>query len=254
MLAQQHRDQIAPSAKPPLSSPDFLHAIRKTMYFVVHGSFNYFTLPPVHSQMTHPIAENAAPLTTGKNRRPLLWLVLSLPALLLALRLLGLLIPYSIPTAGMSPAVSKGDMILVEGFTFLLRKPGRGDIIAFKTEGIERIARPPGVKSQIYLKRIAGLPGETLQISGGQVYVNGIPTPIRNQAGVIRFTHLQMSGSGWLSSPEETVTVPEGMYFVLGDNSPDSADSRAWGFVPAGNVLGKTAVRFGPLNRIGLIK
>ena len=175
-------------------------------------------------------------------------------ALLLALRLLGLLNPYSIPTASMSPAISKDDMLLVEGFTFLLRKPVRGDIIAFKTEGIERIAHPPGIKSHVHLKRIVGLPGETLQISGGQIYVNGIPIPIRNQAGEIRFTNLRMSGGGLLSSPEEPVTVPEGMYFVLGDNSPDSADSRAWGFVPAGNVIGKSAIRFGPLDRIGLIK
>jgi len=173
--------------------------------------------------------------------------------LLVALRLLGILIPYSIPTDGMSPAASKNDMLLVEGFTFLRRQPARGDIVAFKTDGISGIPLPPGVKSQIYLKRLAGLPGETLQISQGKIYVNGTPAPIFNQAGEIHYTNPRGSG-GLLSSAEEKVTVPAGMYFVLGDNSPDSSDSRYWGFVPAGNVIGKVSFRFGPLNRIGAIQ
>jgi signal peptidase I len=80
------------------------------------------------------MAETVSTSKPSKKRLIFLILVVGLPCLLVALRLLGLQIPYSIPTDEMSPSASKNDMLLVEGFTFLRRQPARGDIVAFKTE------------------------------------------------------------------------------------------------------------------------
>src|SRR5690348_4132479 len=104
------------------------------------------------------------------SRRSKLLLALGcLPALcfviLIILRLCGLLRPFSVPTGAMTPAVSPGDHIMMEGFTFLRRQPCRGDIIVFKTDGIAML--PPG---QFYVKRIAGEPGDHVQISEGKLF------------------------------------------------------------------------------------
>jgi signal peptidase I len=190
-----------------------------------------------------------------KNRfkRIVLVAALGIATLIGAARVLGLLIPYHHPTESMKPAVNKGDSIFVEGFTYLLRKPMRGDVVAFETSGVSGIIPPPGTTSQVFLKRVAGLPGETLQIANGQLIVNGTPTPLYNETGPIHYTNLSYP-TGMLQTPTESVVVPPDMYFVLGDNSPNSADSRLWGFVPAKNIVGRVALRFLPLKQIGPIK
>jgi signal peptidase I len=168
-------------------------------------------------------------------------------AVLISLRPLGLIRPFLVPTGAMTPAISRGDHIMMEGFTFLVRKPHRGDIIIFRTDGIASL--PAGT---IYNKRVAGEPGERLRMSHGKLYVNDTHVALRNASGEIRYVFLP--GSNYLASDRETVMVPEGHYFVLGDNSSNSSDSRAWGFVPAKNVLGRAFFCFWPLERIGGVR
>ncbi|MDB6028637.1 MAG: signal peptidase Serine peptidase [Verrucomicrobiales bacterium] len=160
------------------------------------------------------------------------------------LRLLGLIRPFSVPTGAMTPSVSSGDRIVMEGFTYLARKPHRGDIMVFRTDNIPLIQA-----DSIYIKRVAGEPGDRVRISDGKLYVNEAHVSLKNSSGEIRYV-----GLGYLATSNDVVTVPDNSYFVLGDNSVNSADSRYWGFVPAKNVMGRASVCYWPPQRMGAIK
>ena len=86
---------------------------------------------------------------------------------LIVLRVCGQVRPFSVPTGAMTPAVSAGDHVMMEGLTFLARNPRRGDIVVFKTDGIASV--PPGT---FYVKRVAGEPGDHVRISEGKLFVN----------------------------------------------------------------------------------
>lgn len=166
-------------------------------------------------------------------------------ALLIVLRLSGLLRPFVVPTGAMSPAVRPGDHIFMEGISYLHGNVERGEIIVFKTEKIPGIQRP----ATIYLKRAAGLPGERIRLDGGALFINGRRVSLTNASGEIRYAN--MAGFG---NPATTLTVPDGHYFVLGDTSTNSYDGRYWGFVPREAVMGRAFICYWPPLRIGCIK
>lgn len=172
------------------------------------------------------------------DRLRFVWLgaILLVVVLAVGLRLAGLIRAFSVPTEGMSPTVSVGDHVMMEGFTFLFRQPRRGDVVVFRTDGVA--GRPP---ETLYLKRIAGEPGDRVRLEGGELYINERHVIMSNAAGEIRY--LLPRGVG--SSAEYTnITVPIGHYFVLGDNSSRSMDSRFWGGIPRECILGRMAFCF----------
>ncbi len=168
---------------------------------------------------------------------------------LVILRVAGLIRPFAVPNSGMSPAIVPGDHILMEGFTYRARPPRRGDIVVFKTDGIDSEILP---SSQFFVKRLAGEPGDKLRIANGRLYVNGASAALSNETGLIRY--IRSPGSRYLRSDNDIVSVPSGHYFVLGDNSTNSFDGRYWGFLPARNILGRAGLCFWPPSRIGGIK
>jgi len=194
---------------------------------------------------------NAAPATQSHKKRGirkfLLWFGVVVVVVLSLLRPLGFLRPFRVPTGAMTPTLSRGDRFMMEGFTFRTRAPRRGDIVVFKTDGIGPLS-----SGTIYVKRVAGLPGDALRISDGNLYANDTHVRLENAAGDIRYVFLP--GSIHLASRTDTVTVPKGHYFVLGDDSLRSSDSRFYGFVPAENVIGRASFRYWPPSRIGLVK
>jgi len=125
----------------------------------------------------------------------------------------------------------------IPGFT----KPRRGDVIVFKY---------PNDRKRDFIKRIIGLGGETLQIMGGDIYIDGkrVADPL------IRNIFYYNRDNSEFGKEGQDVHVPEGHYFVLGDNSRSSHDSRYWGFVPEENVIGKAEVIYWPPKRIRFIK
>jgi signal peptidase I len=167
-------------------------------------------------------------------------------ASLVTLRIFGLIYPFYIPTGSMSPAVSPGDHVIMEGLTFLKRKPHRGDIIAFRSDGIVSLQ-----SATIYDKRIVGEPGEHLRISDGKLYVNDVRVMITNGTGEIFYPLTEQLES---LNPKTDVTVPEGQYFVIGDNSTNSFDSRFWGCLPAKNIIGRIWFCYWPPQRMGEVK
>ncbi len=158
---------------------------------------------------------------------------------LVVLRMFGLVRPFSVPTAAMSPAIEPGDHILVEGVTYLAAKPRRGDVVVFKTDGIPAIQ-----EHTVYVKRLVGLPGDHLRLFDDTLYVNDQPVPFCNRMGAIRYVLLP--NARYLAGNAETVRVPDQYFFVLGDNSARSLDSRFWGFLPAKSVLGRAVFCYWP--------
>jgi signal peptidase I len=117
---------------------------------------------------------------------------------------------------------------------------GRGDIVAFET--------PPSVRTKcgfggVFIKRIVGLPGETLQVRVARgkafVYIDGK-----------RLAEPYVAPKNRGKGPAKTFHVPEGSYFVLGDNRAASCDSREWGSLPSGNLIGKIVMTYWPPGRI----
>lgn len=165
---------------------------------------------------------------------------------LILLRIVGLTRPFSVPTGAMTPAVSAGDHVMMEGMTFLARRPRRGDIVVFKTDGIESL--PPAT---YYVKRVAGEPGDHLRLSAGKLFVNDKQVSLSNAVGEIAY---DLPPHSEIVPPHTDVTVPEGCYFVLGDNSTNSLDSRFWGSVPRGNIIGRVWFCYWPPERVGGVK
>lgn len=107
---------------------------------------------------------------------------------------------------------------------FVFGPPARGDIVVFKF---------PGQPDKDFIKRIIGVPGDSVEIRGGRVYLNG---------AMLEEPYIR-GGARYDSPPK---VVPEGNYFVLGDNRPNSSDSHVWGFVPSANLIGKAWFAYWP--------
>jgi signal peptidase I len=159
--------------------------------------------------------------------------------------------PYRIPSSSMEPTLHCArpapgcesrfsDRVLANRFIYHFRDPERGDVIVFET--------PPAAKAKCgaggtFVKRIIGLPGEKVGIrlrrGAAFVYIDGkrLEEPyIENDRRDI--------------GPEETFKVPQGHYFVMGDNRSQSCDSRVWGSVPEDNLIGKVFMTYWPPQRI----
>lgn len=161
--------------------------------------------------------------------------------------------------------VQAGDQIFVDRISYAFSAPKAADVFVFITSEIAGIEMrlDPALGSQYYVKRLAGLPGETLRIDPPHLLIDGsIPT----QHGFLKvmsaihgyrgYSNGTLSGdaSPYLGSPEEKFTVPPESFFALGDNSYNSSDSRYWGVVPERNVIGRAFFVYWPFSsRWGMI-
>ncbi len=152
--------------------------------------------------------------------------------------------------------VDAGDQVFVDKFTYNFRAPRREDVFVFSTAGIAGTRRSdmdPEVKSEFYIKRLAGVPGDTLRIAQPQLFING---PLATGKYFLRVMSLRDGYRGYsntvgsrLRTPDSTFTVPPESYFALGDNSFYSSDSRDWGTVPAQNAIGRGLFVYYPFTR-----
>jgi signal peptidase I len=142
---------------------------------------------------------------------------------------------FYIPSGSMEPTLMIGDRIIVDKLSYHLHAVGRGDIVVFATPPDE--VAPPGVKDLV--KRVIGLPGETISSADGQVWINGKPL---SEPWLPR---------GVVTTGIRTQKIPAGYYFVMGDNRGDSEDSRVFGPISKSLIVGKVVFRIWPLSRIG---
>jgi signal peptidase I len=141
---------------------------------------------------------------------------------------------FRVQGTSMLPLLEDGERIVVNKFVYRFRPIERGDVVVFW------YPKDPSVS---FIKRVVGLPGDTVELSKGVVHVNGAPVAepyIRRQ-----FKD---------SDTYPPVQVSKGFYYVLGDHRNSSNDSRSWGEVPERYIYGKALFRFWPLSKMGLIR
>lgn len=190
--------------------------------------------PPLH------VGENPPRKTRSRSRTVLEWLIVVVAAVLVSLLVRTYVFQtFFIPSGSMEPTLQIGDRIMVSKLSVEFGTIQRGDILVFKA--------PPGVRSDCgdnvtdLVKRVIGLPGDHLTSKGNTIYVNGQPLkqPWTHYEPIFR--HIGK------------VTVPANHYFMMGDNEPNSCDSRWWGSIPRSSVIGKAFLRFWPLSRLGFL-
>ena len=144
--------------------------------------------------------------------------------------------PFVVEGESMYPTFDSGDYLIVDQLTYHLSDPKRGDVVVFRYPNDERV---------FYIKRIIGLPGETVHIKEGV-------TSVTKADG----TEITLDES-YVISEDATYTLDRSLgtdqYFVMGDNRPKSSDSRTWGALPAHDVMGRAFIRLLPVGEIGVL-
>jgi signal peptidase I len=176
------------------------------------------------------------------------WIVTIAGAILIVLLIKWFVVnPYRIPSSSMEPTLHcarpgagcearLSDRVLANRFIYHFRSPHRGEIIVFNTP--TRAAQAACNASGTFVKRLIGLPGETVREKNGYIFINGRPL---NESYIRPNRRDHRSG---------TYFVPKGHYFFMGDNRRESCDSRSWGSVPRKNIIGEVFMTYWPPNRI----
>jgi signal peptidase I len=141
---------------------------------------------------------------------------------------------YRIESHSMQPNFYEGEFILVNKLAYRLGTPERGDVLVFHN---------PNNPEEDYIKRIIGLPGDTLEIHDGLIFING--KPLREEFPTNEIPRAQSYGP---------VVIEPDHLFVMGDNRPQSQDSRVFGQLPENLIVGKAWVRVWPFNKFGIIQ
>ncbi len=189
---------------------------------------------------TTPATDDDAPAPSPPRRRRrsavIGWLIWLVPAILIGTGLKTYLAePYKVPSGSMMPTIEPGDWIVANKLADDLADFRHGDLVVFLP--------PPSVEDEVdaLVKRIIGLPGDEIAFVDGTVTRNGTPLDEPYLA------------AGTTTTPKgtESVVVPDGAFFVLGDNRSSSIDSRIYGPVAGENIIGRASLRFWPLPDAG---
>lgn len=144
--------------------------------------------------------------------------------------------PFIVSGASMDPTFATGQYLIIDELSYHFSSPQRGDVIIFKY---------PLDTKQYFIKRIIGLPGETVRIQSGAISITKTDGTVVN----LSEPYIKNTGNGG----DMSITLPADKYFVLGDNRPESSDSRYWGLLPRSDIVGRAFVRLLPVNNIGVL-
>jgi len=194
------------------------------------------TAPPAEAPPAEPFADTAARRRSGV-RSAIEWVVIVAAALLAALLIKTFLLQaFYIPSDSMNPTLVRRDRVLVNKLRYHFHDVHRGDIVVFK--------RPPGENDpQIkdLIKRVIGLPGDTIEGRDGQILVNG------------RVLHEPYTAKNSPMSDFSARKIGPGHYFVMGDNRGNSKDSRVFGPIAKSLIVGRAFIRVWPISKISLL-
>ena len=167
--------------------------------------------------------------------------------------------PYQIPSPSMEPTLDVGQRVLVNRVLYHFRDPQIGDIVVFHPPvgaengqecgvhqtGTEACPQPtPGESNTNFIKRIVAVPGDSLSVKRGRVYINGkLRDPWK----------INKDPACGICNLPKPLTVPPGEYYMMGDNRGESADSREWGPVPRKWIIGKAFFTYWPPKRVGTL-
>ena len=140
--------------------------------------------------------------------------------------------PFLVSGASMEPNIQENSYLIIDELTYRFSEPERGDVVVF---------RYPNDPSTFYIKRIIGLPGEEIDVGGGSVAIDG---DVVGEKAYLK----DMKTFGNVH-----MTLESDRYFVMGDNRPNSYDSRGWGPLDREFIVGRALIRLYPLAKIGLL-
>ena len=176
-----------------------------------------------------------------KNAGEFVWEVAKIVILALAIVLpirYFLFQPFVIQGSSMEPNFYEADYLIVDELSYRFRAPERGEVVVFKY---------PLDTSKRFIKRVIGLPGETVEIKSGNVVV----TAVDGTTMTLSEPYIPSN----LKAPDmSSYKLGDGQYFVLGDNRPYSSDSQDWGELPKKDIIGRVEVRLWPLDQISLFE
>ena len=209
------------------------------------GSLGPMSEPSVDRPVDEPVAapsskraKRSKRSSRSSTRNMVEWALVIVGAILVAFLVKTFLIQaFQIPSASMHPTLLEGDRVLVNKLSYDLHDVNRGDVIVF--------ARPKGMNAapgdpDDLIKRVIGLPGDTVQTKDGDVYVNG------------RRLEEPYLAKGTVSEGlDDPVTVPDGHVWVMGDNRGDSQDSRVFGPIDEDTIVGRAFMVMWPPSRMG---
>ena len=144
--------------------------------------------------------------------------------------------PFIVSGASMVPNFASNDYLIVDEISYRLKEPARGDVVVF---------HPPVDMKTYYIKRIIGMPGDHISIVNGVVTITNTEHP---NGVVLKEDYITPD----TLSENKSSDVPEGQYYVMGDNRPESFDSRGWGLLPRANVTGRAFARLFPAQKFAL--
>lgn len=179
-------------------------------------------------------AYNARMTDTGKGLlKDLFTLAFLIVVVVIPIRLF-IISPFVVDGESMHPTFENLDYLIVDELVYALKAPARGDVVVF---------RYPKSPSIFYIKRIIGLPGETVSINRGVVTI----TTTSDATLALTEPYIVNEDATYTND----VSLGEGEYFVMGDNRPNSSDSRAWGVLPRQNIVGRVDLRLLPIGKGG---
>ena len=147
--------------------------------------------------------------------------------------------PFIVNGASMEPTFVDSNYLIIDELSYYFRNPVRGEVIVF---------RYPEDESKYFIKRVVGLPGETISFYDSKVWI------AESQAAAPEAVDELYLPAGLVTNgPTAPLTLQPNEYFVLGDNRPASFDSRRWGIVPRANITGRVLMRVWPIGGAGLI-
>ena len=156
-----------------------------------------------------------------------------------------LLQPHQVNGKSMFPNFESGDYLLTDKVSYRVGTPQRGDVVVFHAPPAANCPEGTGCD---FIKRVIGLPGETVRVNDSTIFVNNQPV---DESQYLADTVVTDAGN--FTANNRTITLGPDEYFVSGDNRPHSSDSRAWGPISSESIVGRAFVRYWPVSTLGAL-